>query len=53
MWHVHGIKEMHTHFWRGNLKKRSYLDRFEDNIKTDLKDMGRLDWINLAQDRET
>jgi hypothetical protein len=45
-------------FWWENLKGRDYSGRrrlrWEDNIKTDLREIGRevVDWIHLAQNTE-
>jgi hypothetical protein len=48
----------HTGFWYGNLRKRDHLEDlgilWEDNIKTDLQEMGwgGMGWIDLAQDTD-
>jgi hypothetical protein len=53
---VWGRGEVHTGFWRGNLRERDHLeDRGLDrsiNIKMDLREVGcgAMDWIDLAQD---
>jgi hypothetical protein len=47
-----------TGFWWGNLREGDHWgdpgDRWEDNMKTDLREMGCgcVDWIVLAQDRD-
>jgi hypothetical protein len=34
-----------------NPERKRWLERRVDNIKMDLRDMGGMDWIYLAQDR--
>ena len=58
MYYVWKKREMHTGFWWGNLSGRRPLgrprSRWEDNIKMDLCELGwGVDWIDLAQDRDT
>ena len=49
---------MYTGFWCGNLRERDHLEdprcRSEDNIKTDLRNVGceGMDWMEFAQDRD-
>ena len=49
---------MFTGFWWGNLRERDHggdpRHRWEDNIKMDLEEVGRIcgDWMELAQDRD-
>ena len=57
MQHVWGSGEA---FWGGgDLKERDHLERprrrWEDNIKMELQEVGcgGMDWIELAQDRDT
>jgi hypothetical protein len=50
--------EVYTGFCLGNLRERAYLEDpgvDGDNIKIDLQEVGRggMDWIELAQDRDT
>ena len=57
MWRVWGRGEVCTGFWWGNLRERPLgrpRCRWEDNIKTDLQEVGGScgDWIELAQDRD-
>jgi len=55
---VWGRGEACTGFCWGNLRERDHWGdpggRWEDNIKTDLQEMGcgGMDWIELAQDRD-
>jgi len=52
---------MYTGFWWRNVRERDQRPlgrprhRWEDNIKMDLQDVryGGMDWIRLAQDRDT
>ena len=50
---------MYAGFWWGNLKEKRPLGRtrhrWEDNIKMDFQEVwcGYMDWIELAQDRDT
>ena len=50
--------EEYTGYWWGNLREKRPLGRprhrWEDNIKTDLQEVGcgDMDWIELAQDRD-
>ena len=59
MQRVRGRGEAYTGFWWGNLKGKRPLGRprrrWEDNIKMDLQEVGYggMDWIELAQDRDT
>ena len=53
MWRVWGRGEAYAGFWWGNLRERDrlgYRRRWEDNIKTDLQEVGCgvMDWIELA-----
>jgi hypothetical protein len=49
--------EVYTGFWWGNQRERHHLEapgvRLEDNIKTDLQEVGcgDMEWIELAQDK--
>jgi hypothetical protein len=49
---------LYTGFWWGNLRGKSppgrSRRRWEDNIKTDLQEVGcwGMEWIDLAQDRD-
>jgi len=50
---------MYTGLWLGNLKDKRQLARsrskWEDNIKMDFQEVGcgGMDWIELAQDRDS
>ena len=50
---------MHTGFWWGKIEGKRPLARprrrWEDNIKLDLQEVGcgGMDWIELAQDRDS
>ena len=52
------IEEMHTGFWWGPPVGKRPLGkprlRWEDNIKMDLREVGRggMDWMDLVQDRD-
>ena len=53
-------RSVHTGFWWGHLRERERpfgrpRPRWKDNIKTDLQEVGGggMDWIELAQDRDT
>ena len=46
---------IHTGFWWGNLRDRPLgipRRRWEDNIKMNIQEVGRMDWIELVQDRD-
>jgi hypothetical protein len=51
-------EEVYTGFWWGNHRERDRLEdpgvRWEDNIKTDLQEVGcgDMDWIELAHDKD-
>ena len=53
-----GRREVYTAFWWGNLRAKKSLSRprrrWEDNIKTDIQEVGYvdMDWIDLRQDRD-
>jgi len=51
-----GAEEVHTGFWLGTWRKettRKTRRRWEDNIKMDLREVGRgMDWIALAPVRD-
>ena len=57
MWHEWETGEVHKGFWWGYLRERETTWktrlRWEDNIKTDLKEVGwgGMDWIDLAPDK--
>jgi len=59
MWHIRGRGEVYTGFWWGRLLVKRPLGRprcrWEDNNKTDLQEVGcgGMDWIELAQDRDS
>jgi hypothetical protein len=44
VWHVWGIRGMHTGFWWGNMKERGHLarprSRWDDSLKMDIKEIG-------------
>jgi hypothetical protein len=55
--HVARTDEVHTRFWWRNLNERDHMAvgvYFEDNIKTDVKEIGSEDvnWIDFAQNRD-
>jgi hypothetical protein len=45
---------VHTIFWFENLKGRATWERWEDNIRMNLRERGLegVDWMHLAQDRD-
>jgi len=53
-----GTGQVDTRLWWGDLMERNHFKRtkrrWEDNIKTDLQEVGwgDIDWIHLAHDRE-
>jgi len=57
VWHEWETGEVHKGFWWGYLRERETTWktrlRWEDNIKTDLKEVGwgGMDWIDLAPDK--
>jgi hypothetical protein len=55
MWHAWERRENCTNFWWESQKGRDHSeDRWEDGIRTDLRETGWRDveWIQLAKDRD-
>jgi len=57
MWQVWETGEVHTWFWWGNMKERDHLEDLAVDGRIILKWVfkkwdGRMDWIDLAQDRD-
>jgi hypothetical protein len=44
--------EIHTGFWRGNLKLRHHVKDLYIDGRIILKWIRRMDWIDLAEDRD-
>jgi len=56
MEHVLGRRVVHTGFWRGNLRERDLLDDSGIDGRIILRwevGWGSLDWVELAQDRDS
>ena len=58
MWHVWGSREAYTVFWWGNLRERGHWGDQDVDGRIILRwifrkwDVGVMDWVELAQDRD-